>query len=247
MTGPVVVTGASQGIGRTVALAFAADGARVALAARSAERLAAVAEEVRAAGGDPLAVATDVGDPAAVERLAASVGDRWGAAEVLVAVAGIAGPIAPAWELSVAEWEATLRTNVTGVFLCCRAFLPAMVARGRGSVVVIGSMTGKRPLPNRAAYATSKAALIGLVRTLAADAGASGVRVNLVSPGPVHGERLDRVLPEKARARLLADSPLGRFTTAGEVAAAVRFLCSEAASGITGEDLNVSTGTVMHG
>jgi NAD(P)-dependent dehydrogenase (short-subunit alcohol dehydrogenase family) len=247
MTGPVVVTGAGQGIGRAVALAFAADGARVALVARSADRLAGVAEEVRAAGGEALVVATDVGDPAAVERLAAAVDDRWGPVEVLVAVAGIAGPIAPAWELPIEEWEATLRTNVTGVFLCCRAFLPAMVEQGRGSVVVIGSMTGKRPLPRRAAYATSKAALIGLVRTLATDAGPSGVRVNLVSPGPVEGERLDRVLPERARARLLADSPLGRFTTAAEVAAGVRFLCSEAASAITGEDLNVSTGTVMHG
>ena len=245
--GPVVVTGAGQGIGRAIALAFAAGGARVALAARSVERLEAVAEEARAAGGEPLVVPTDVGDPAAVERLAAAVSDRWGAAEALVAVAGIAGPIAPAWELPVAGWEATLRTNVTGVFLCCRAFVPAMVEQGRGSVVVIGSMTGKRPLPERAAYATSKAALVGLVRTLARDAGASGVRVNLVSPGPVEGERLEAVLPEAARARLLADSPLGRFTTADEVAAAVRFLCSEAASAITGEDLNVSTGTVMHG
>jgi NAD(P)-dependent dehydrogenase (short-subunit alcohol dehydrogenase family) len=245
--GPVIVTGAGQGIGRAVALGFAADGARVVLVARSEDRLEGVAEEVRAAGGEALVVPADVGDPAAVERLAAAATEQWGAAEALVAVAGIAGPIAPAWELPVDEWEATLRTNVTGVFLCCRAFLPAMVEQGRGSVVVIGSMTGKRPLPKRAAYATSKAALVGLVRTLAMDAGAAGVRVNLVSPGPVEGERLDRVLPEAARPRLLADSPLGRFTTAGEVAAAVRFLCSEAASGITGEDLNVSTGTVMHG
>jgi NAD(P)-dependent dehydrogenase (short-subunit alcohol dehydrogenase family) len=245
--GSVVVTGAGQGIGRAVALAFAANGARVVLVARSEDRLEEVAEEVRAAGGEALVVPTDVGDAAAVERLAAAATEQWGAAEALIAAAGIAGPIAPAWELSVEEWEATQRTNVTGVFLCCRAFLPAMVQQGRGSVVVVGSMTGKRPLPKRAAYATSKAALIGLVRTLARDAGPSGVRVNLVSPGPVEGERLDRVLSEAARARLLADSPLGRFTTAGEVAAVVRFLCSEAASAITGEDLNVSTGTVMHG
>jgi len=245
MSAPVVVTGAGQGIGRSIALAFAAGGARVALAARSVDRLERVAAEVEAAGGEALAVPTDVGDPTAVQRLAATVLGRWGAPGALVASAGVAGPIAPVWEVETEAWEATLRTNVTGVFLCCRAFLPAMMERGCGSVVVIGSMTGKRPLPQRAAYAASKTALIGLVRTVAWDA--AGVRVNLVSPGPVEGRRLDAVLPPEARRGLVGASPLRRLTTAEEVARAVRFLCSADAAAITGEDLNVSAGSVSHG
>jgi NAD(P)-dependent dehydrogenase (short-subunit alcohol dehydrogenase family) len=246
----VVVTGAGQGLGRAIALAFGGDGARVTLAARTTERLEAVAGEVRAAGGEALAVATDVGDAAAVSRFAAIAVERWGAPDAVVAAAGIAGPAAPLWEVEVDDWEATLRSNLTGVFLTCRAFLPGMLARGSGSVVVIGSMTGKRPLPGRTPYAAAKTGLIGLVRTLAWDAGGSGVRVNLVSPGPVEGERLENVLHaqgEGARERFLAASPLRRFATPADVAGAVRFLCSDAAASITGEDLNVSGGAVMYG
>lgn len=246
----VVVTGAGQGLGRAIALGFARDGARVTLAARTAERLEAVAAEARAAGGEALAVPTDVGDAEAVQRLAAVAVEHWGAPDAVVTAAGVAGPTVPLWELAPEDWDATLRANLTGVFLTCRAFLPSMTARGSGSIVVIGSMTGKRPLPGRTPYAASKTGLIGLVRTLAWDTGGSGVRVNLVSPGPVDGERLERVLraqgPE-GRERFLSASPLRRFATPQDVADAVRFLCSDAAAAITGEDLNVSGGSVMYG
>jgi NAD(P)-dependent dehydrogenase (short-subunit alcohol dehydrogenase family) len=242
----VVVTGASRGLGRAIALGFAAGGARVVLVARSAERLEAVAAEVRAAGGEAVVAVADVGDPAALARVA-EVAD---APDAVVIAAGVPGPTAPLWELTPEEWDATLRANLTGVFLTCRAFLPGMVVRGRGSVVVIGSMTGKRPLPGRTPYAAAKAGLIGLVRTLAWDAGGAGVRVNLVSPGPIDGERLEGVLRAQgpdARERFLAASPLARFATPEDVVGAVRFLCSDAAAAITGEDLNVSAGTVTYG
>jgi len=236
----VVVTGASRGLGRAIAVAFAAEGARVGLVARGAERLEEVAAET---GG--VALAADVGDAAAM----AVAAERFGVPDALVLAAGIPGPTAPLWEIAPGDWDATVRANLTGVYASCRAFLPGMVARGSGSIVVIGSMTGKRPLPGRTPYAASKTALIGLVRTLAWDAGPFGVRVNLVSPGPVDGERLESVLRAQgpgARETFLAGSPLARFAVPDDIVAAVRFLCSDAAAAITGEDLNVSAGTVMY-
>jgi NAD(P)-dependent dehydrogenase (short-subunit alcohol dehydrogenase family) len=168
----------------------------------------------------------------------------------------VAGPTAPLWEISPEDWEATLRVNVTGTFLCCRTLLPAMIKRRSGSIIVVGSATGKRPLHGRTPYATSKLGLVGLVRTLAWEAGTHGIRVNLISPGYVAGPRIDRVIdaqahalditPEEARQRLISPSPLARLTDPEDVAAAAVFLASPAAASITGEDLNVSTGVVMY-
>jgi NAD(P)-dependent dehydrogenase (short-subunit alcohol dehydrogenase family) len=248
-----LVTGAGQGIGRAIALRLAAEGASLVLTGRTPGTLAKTSALIARAGGAATVQVGDVGDPDAVAALAEAAG----AVDVLVNNSGIAGPTKPLWELTPQEWEATMRVNVTGVFLMCRAFLPAMIERGSGSVVVIGSMTGKRPLPGRTPYAASKTALIGLVRTLAHEAGPHGVRVNLVSPGPIGGPRLEAVAAAQARSRgigagevleaMRAESPLARITAAEDVADAVAFLASPAAKGVTGEDLNVSSGLVMHG
>src|SRR5919197_310583 len=159
----------------------------------------------------------------------------------LVNNSGIGGPSKPLWDVDPAEWDETIEVNLRGVFLCCRAFLPAMISRGRGSVVNIGSVTGKNPLLHRSPYAASKAALIGLTKTLAADAGPHGVRVNLVSPGAVGGKRLEWVIASRAEAlgvnetevreKLAADSALRRFAEPEEVADAVAFLAGDAAAG----------------
>lgn len=252
-----VVTGAGQGIGREIALTFARQGARVVLAARSAKLLEEVAGEVDEAGGSALVVPTDVSDVDSVQQLRERVLAEVGRVDVLVANAGIAGPTAPLWEISPEEWDESFAVNVRGVFLCCRAFLPGMLERRDGSVVVIGSMTGKRPLYGRTPYAASKTALIGLVRTLASEVGPAGVRVNLISPGPVAGPRLDRVIANQAaakgttadavRAELTSGSPLGRFVETSDIADAVAFLASDQARSITGEDLNVSVGIVSYG
>jgi NAD(P)-dependent dehydrogenase (short-subunit alcohol dehydrogenase family) len=248
-----VVTGASQGVGRVIAARFAREGARVVLAARSRERLEETAEEIEAAGGSALVAPVDLRVAADVDRLAREVGT----VDTIVANSGIAGPTAPLWKVDPAEWAETIAVNLTGTFLLCRALLPAMVGRGAGSVVVIGSSTGKRALWGRTPYAASKLGLVGLVRTLALELGPHGVRVNLISPGGVEGPRIEAVIHEQARAagtsyeavysEYVKTVPLRRLVSADEIASAAVFLTSEASASITGEDLNVSGGFVMHG
>jgi len=151
-----VITGAGRGIGRVIALALAREGARTVLAGRSVEALEETANLVGEPGADPLVVATDLTDAEQVGALARATLEAFGQVDVLVNNSGIGGPSAPLWEVDPADWAATMAVNVTGTYLCCRAFVPAMVARGSGSVVIIGSMTGTRPMWGRSPYAASK-------------------------------------------------------------------------------------------
>lgn len=252
----VVVTGAGRGIGREIALALARAGADVVLAGRDPATLAATAEEAERHGAAALVEATDVTDPAQVDRLGERTLAAFGHVDGLVANSGVGGPSGPLWTLSHEEWESTFAVNVTGVFLCCRAFLPAMLEQSAGSIVVIGSMTGKRPLWGRSPYAASKLALVGLVRTLALETASSGVRVNLISPGTVAGERIEWVFRSQAEGRglsvehvrdeFVAQVPLGRLVEPSEVAEAAVYLTLHAPAAITGIDMNVSAGMVMY-
>lgn len=257
MTRTTLVTGAGQGIGREIALAFARNGDNLVLAARNQQNLEATAADAAALGVASLVIATDVSDPAAVANMATAAIDRFGHIDVVVNNSGIGGPSAPLWEVDLDQWEQTMAVNVTGVFLVCRALLPHMIERGSGSVTIIGSISGKRPLWGRTPYTTSKAALVGLTRTLAWEAGAHGIRVNLISPGFVAGPRIDWVIGAQAQGRGISEdevrrefeneSPLARLTQASEIAEACIYLSSPAASAITGADLNVSSGVVMYG
>ena len=252
-----MVTGASRGIGRQIALRLAEAGADIVLTARTEELLTSASAEVRAVGCKALAVPADLRCAEDIRRLAEVVERDAGSPDILVCNGGVAGPTADLWDIDPEAWEETFAVNVTAVFLLCKALLPAMLARRTGCVVLIGSATGKRPLPMRTPYAASKAALIGLVRSLAWEAGHHGIRVNLISPGPVTGPRLDAVInkqsvargepPDDLRATMVTGSPLGRLTTPKDIADAVLFLASDRALAITGEDLNVSSGWVMHG
>jgi NAD(P)-dependent dehydrogenase (short-subunit alcohol dehydrogenase family) len=246
-----VVTGAGKGIGRHIAVALAGAGATVAAVGRD---VAALEETCELVGG--IAVRADVSDVGQVDAMARRVLGELGRVDVLVCNSGIAGPTAPLWEVAPADWDEVLRVNVTGTFLCCRALLPAMIERRSGSIVVIGSVSGKRPLHGRTPYTTGKLALVGLVRTLAWEVGPHGVRVNLISPGYVAGPRIERVIaaqaealgvaPEEVRARFTDASPLGALTAPEDVAACAVFLASPAAASVTGEDLNVSAGVAMY-
>jgi NAD(P)-dependent dehydrogenase (short-subunit alcohol dehydrogenase family) len=251
-----VITGGGRGIGRSIALRYAAEGADIALAARSGDQLEEVADLIQQMGRRALPVPTDLRDPDQVGMLAERVLDELGPVDIVVNNSGIAGPTAVLWEIEPADWDETLRVNLTGTYLCCHAFLPHMITRRSGNVIVIGSVTGKRPLYGRTPYAASKLGLVGLVRTLAWEVGEYGIRVNLISPGYVEGERLNTVIAaqatakelslDEARAEFSGGSPLRRFVAPEDVADAALYLCSERAESVTGEDFNVTAGLVMY-
>lgn len=251
-----LVTGAGSGIGREIALRFAEEGASVVLTGRSVDGMQDVAAQIRAVGRTALVVPMDLRDHASIPAAVEQATQELGRVDVLVNNSGVGGPTKPLWELTAREWDETFDVNVTGTFLCCRAVLPQMVERGSGSIVVIGSITGKRPLVNRSPYAASKTALIGLVRTLAAETGPLGVRVNLLSPGGVAGDRLTWVIEHQASSRgitvdqardeFAADAALRRLVQPSEVADVAAFLASPRSSAVTGEDVNVAAGLVMY-
>ena len=251
-----VISGGGRGIGREIALAYARAGANVVLAARTVEALEQTKTEIEAIGRQALVVPTDLRQPESVQSLAKHSVDRFGHVDVLVNNSGVGGPSAPLWEIELADWEETFAVNVRGTYLCCKAFLPDMIERRSGSIIIIGSMSGKRPLLNRTPYAASKMALVGLARTLAWETGPYNIRVNVISPGAVEGERIEWVIHkqaesqgislEEARQQFTSASPLDKLTSPVDVANAAIFLASDMAAAVTGEDINVSAGLVMY-
>lgn len=253
--GAAVVTGASGGIGRTIAERFAADGYTVIASGRDRAGLEGTVERIAQAGGRAELVVADVNEIAEVEALAARVSQGHGAASAIVACSGVAGPTAPLWEISPLDWDATISTNLRGTFLCLRYLLPDMVAAASGSVVLLGSTTGKRPMHGRTPYAAGKMALSGLVRSLALELAEYGIRANLLSPGPTNGERLRRVFEaqaslagrsiEEIEVEFVSAIPQKRLVSPEEIAACAAFLSSEEASSITGQEIDVNGGWFM--
>ena len=251
-----VVTGANRGIGRAIAVGYAKAGYAIAATARDTATLGDTVAEIEGADGVALALSCDVADEASVETMAKSVLEHFGAVHTVVANAGIGGPTAPMHEIELAAWRECVATDLDGVFLTFRAFIPALITAGAGSLVAISSMTGKRPLYGRTPYAASKMAVIGLVRTLALELGPHGIRVNAICPGAVEGPRLTDVLNNQAESRgitfeealaaFTVGSPLGKVVAADDIARACTFLSSDAAASITGEDLNVNAGVAMY-
>jgi len=235
-----LVTGASQGIGEAVARRLAADGARVVLAARNEEKLAAVAGAIAEAGGEALAFTLDLADPAAAAARLGELPEAWSEVDVVVNNAGITADNLFA-RMSLEEWQRVLTTNLTGAFAVTRALVRGMIRRRWGRVIAVSSVVGLMGNAGQVNYAASKAGLVGFTKSLARELGSRNITVNVVAPGYIDTAMSGR-LPAEVQQELTASIPLKRIGTVGEVAAAVAFLASEEAGYITGTVLNVSGG-----
>src|SRR5580658_3201563 len=240
-----LVTGASQGIGRACALELARAGAAVALAARNQARLADVAAEIEGAGGHAIPFTIDLGHEDSIKAGAKAILDRFGKVEILVNNAGITRDTL-VLRMKRADWDDVLSTNLTGAFLLTQAVLGPMLKNRWGRIINISSVVGRTGQGGQANYAASKAGLIGLTRSIAREVASRGITVNAVAPGYIETP-MTAVLSEELSKAMLATVPLGRRGTPKDVAQAVKFLASDAASYITGHVLDVNGGMFMGG
>jgi 3-oxoacyl-[acyl-carrier protein] reductase len=244
LTGRIaLVTGASQGIGRAIALELARQGATVALAARNETKLADVAAEIAASAGQASAFALDVASEESIKTGAKAVLDKYGKVEILVNNAGITRDDL-AMKMKRADWDDVLATNLTGAFLLTQAVMRPMMKNRWGRIVNITSVVGRTGQTGQVNYAASKAGMIGMTRSLARELASRGITVNAVAPGYIE-TAMTHVLSEELVKQMLASIPLGRAGSDQDIANAVAFLASDTASYITGHVLDVNGGMFM--
>lgn len=243
-----IITGASSGIGRAAALLFARQGAKVVLSARGRERLEAVADEIRAAGGSVTAIAGDVSEEAHHEALVDAARAEFGGLDIAFNNAGTTGPVGALPALSMTEWQKVLDVNLTSGFLAAKYQLPALEARGGGSLVFTSTFVGHTAgFPGLAAYAASKSGLIGLVQVLASEYGSKGIRVNALLPGATDTPMGRAVANTPEALQFVAGlNAFKRIADPAEIAEAALFLCSPASSFTTGTAMLVDGGVSIN-
>ena len=252
-----LVTGGGQGIGRQICLKLASLGARLVIADINYDGVcetARLAQEISAL--DSLSVRTDLRDEGAVRALVDQALANSGCVDFLINNSGIAGPTASVEDITLEQWNDCMAINMTGMFLMCKYLVPHMKTRGDARIVNMASIAPKLPLPWRTPYSATKMAVIGFTRSLAAELGAFGIRVNSICPGTVEGARQDAVIENAARqsgktreeiiATKVGGVPLRCFVPETAVADLVAFLCAPESAMITGQDMNVCAGAVMY-
>lgn len=247
-----IITGASKGIGRVMSELFAREGAKVVCAARSADLVGETAARINAAGGSAVAVASDAGTENGARAIVDAGLQAFGRVDTLVNNAGDGGPTKAIQEYTVDDWFYTVNSCLTSAYLCSRFAVPAMIDAGRGAIVNIASMAGRRGLAYRVGYCSAKAGQIGMTYGLALELGRHNITVNAIAPGAVAGDRIDRVIKgqadvrgvdvEKVRQSFVERSPLRRMSTAEDIAGLAAFLCSDMARNISGQCIPVTAG-----
>ncbi len=237
-----LVTGAARGIGLAIAIRLAADGARVAVLDLELEAAQAAAKKV---GAGAIAIAADVTRTADVDRAVKHVVDAWGRLDILVNNAGITGRSFPIEELNDEDWQRVIATDLTSVFLCCRAAIRVMLGQGAGRIINIASIAGKEGNPTLVPYSSAKAGVIGLTKALAKEVATRGIYVNAVAPAVIGTEMLKQMEPSTVDL-LISKIPMGRVGTPEEVAALVAWLASDECSFSTGAVYDLSGGRATY-
>jgi NAD(P)-dependent dehydrogenase (short-subunit alcohol dehydrogenase family) len=247
-----IITGASKGIGRALALRFGREGARVICAARSADLVKETTAEVNKAGNQAIAFTGDLAREDDVRRLVAAGLEAFGKIDALVNNAGDGGPTKPVQDYTVEDWRYTIDSCLTSSYLCIRFVVPEMIKAGGGAIVNISSGAGRRGLPYRIGYCSAKAGQVGMTYGMALELAPHNIRVNCVAPGAVEGDRIDRVIAGQAEVRgvpveamrkaMIERSPLKRMVTADDIVDATVFFTSDMARSISGQVLAVNAG-----
>jgi len=258
ITGKVaLITGSADGIGKSIALLFAKEGARLMICDINPEALQKTEREIRDIGADVASIQYDGRSLTDIDRVFDKLRVTYGDIDILINNTGIAGPTKPVTDVSPEEWDETLEVNLRGPFYFMKKAAPYMIRKNSGKIVCIASQSGKNPLPNRSPYCASKMGVIGLVRCVASELGQYEINVNAICPGMVEGTRLDlifeglsksRAIPvEELKKELLRNNMIERPASPDDVARMALYLSDdEMCRSVTGQDFNINCGMVVH-